>query len=434
MDIQGQSTPQMSEQAHAEDAQRYVRRQLMNVWAGRSVVLIVWGLVAWFVSDIWAMDAHWRTEVFALSGLVVGMITANIRFRRKRESLPELISDDLGLLEQCFAILKKQVTGTIKNSEEAVLEMAERLNRVHQLSTELQRHIQNAVQHSQILSESSLNEAGKNGLALDTLSTHQRNFVEARKENQERIRVVVDQVRHLTPLAALIEDISRQTNLLSINASIEAARAGAEGVGFKVVAAEVRRLSGQTSEAAKQISDGIAAVAQAIDVELASASRLESANEAEQFAQLAEHVADISQRLTEVVPYLVDLSKTMDDGMQQVTTDLINALGNMQFQDINRQVLEQVEMALGSLSDHSAALYKLVGGKAPPPPQKLEQLMERWTKNYVTHAQRVAHAEVESRRQPGAVPTAAAPRLGHEGKSEPELVLAESEGPKIELF
>jgi methyl-accepting chemotaxis protein len=433
MDAVNQGGPQPAEPSVDDDGRRYVRRQISLVWARRSVVLLAWGGLTWGASEVWSADTPWRTEAFALSGVLVGMLTANIRFRRKRESVPELISEDLGLLEQCFSILKKQVTGTIKSSEEAVMEMAERLNRVHQLSSQLQQHIQSAVQHSQVLSESSLNEAGKNGLALDTLSAHQRNFVAARKDNQDRIRVVVDQVRHLTPLAAMIEDISRQTNLLSINASIEAARAGAEGVGFKVVAAEVRRLSTQTSEAAKQISEGISAVALAIDVELASGSRLEATSEAEQFAELAQHVADISKRLTEVVPYLVDLSKTMDDGMHQVTTDLINALGNMQFQDINRQVLEQVETALGSLSDHSAALYKLVGGKAPPPPEKLEQLMERWTKNYVTHAQRVAHGEVQAPRQL----TSSGANGGQETsapKAQTELVLAEQEGPKIELF
>jgi methyl-accepting chemotaxis protein len=99
----------------------------------------------------------------------------------------------------------------------------------------------------------------------------------------------------------------------------------------------------------------------------------------------------------------------------------------MQFQDINRQVLEQVEAALGSLSDHSAALYKLVGGKAPPPPQKLEELMARWTTNYVTHSQRAVHAEVERNKLER-------PDSPLSKTDTPALELAETEGPKIELF
>jgi methyl-accepting chemotaxis protein len=414
-------------QTVADKAREFARKRFVVTWASRSVVLMAWGLMVWGLIQVWPANSAWRTEVLALASVVVGMMTANIRFSRQKVSVPDLISDDLGLLEQCFAILQKQVTVTIRTSESAVLEMVDRLNRVHRLSAELQERINNAVQHSQILSQSSLNEAGKNGQALQSLTAHQHSFVEARRQNQDRIRKVVDQVRHLTPLAVLIADISRQTNLLSINASIEAARAGAEGAGFKVVAAEVRRLSGQTAEAAAQINQGIAMVAQAIDGELESASQLESDSAAEQFTELARHVSEISERLTEVVPYLVDLSKSMDDGMREVTCDIINALGNMQFQDINRQVLEQVETALGSLSDHSAALYKLVGGKAPPPPQKLEELMARWTTNYVTHSQRAVHAEVErSKLEKPGQPLSKA--------EAPTLELAETEGPKIELF
>lgn len=136
---------------------------------------------------------------------------------------------------------------------------------------------------------------------------------------------------------------------------------------------------------------------------------------------------EISERLTEVMPDLADLSNSMDDRMREVTCDIINALSNMQFQDVNRQVLEQVETALSRQSDHSAALYKLVGGKARPRPQKLEELVARLTTNHVTHSQRAAAAEVERAKheKPGQLLRHAAP---------PSLALAESEGPKIELF
>jgi len=302
-----------------------------------------------------------------------------------------------------------------------VMEMVNRLHRVHQRSALLQQQIKDAVGRSQVLSQNSLTEAGRNGETLETLSAHQEAFVQARKDNQDRIRAVVEQVRHLTPLAALIADISRQTNLLSINASIEAARAGAEGAGFKVVAAEVRRLSAQTSEAASQISTGIQSVAAAIDGELMAASQLETDGAANQLGELATHICQISESLNEVVPYMVNLSGNMDEGMEGMTTDIIDAMGHMQFQDINRQLLEQVESALGSLAEHSAALYALVGGKAPPPPQALEELMQRWVAGYVMEEQRTAHAEVERR----------SPELG---KTAQKLELATAEGPRIEMF
>ncbi len=239
---------------------------------------------------------------------------------------------------------------------------------------------------------------------------------------------MADQVRQLTPLAALISDISRQTNLLAINAAIEAARAGPEGAGFKVVAAEVRRLSAQTDEAARQISQGILTVAQSIDTELVTANRIDTEQGAEKLAELTQTVVQMIDKLAQVVPYLSNLSKDMQVGMDTVSSDIVAALGHMQFQDINRQLLEQVEVALDSLSAHASALYAVVGHNAPPPPQQLRDLMARWSSNYVMHEQRLAHDETMGRRSPSGVPAAV--------MATATLQLDESvgSGPRIELF
>lgn len=407
-----------------DEAKRFLAQRIRMKWLSRGAVaaLGVVGVMAYQALSGQPLD--WAHCAGLVGMLMLGLVCADFRVTPRQgdqETVPDLITNDLARLEQCFAILQKQVTVTIKTSETAVMEMVNRLHRVHQRSALLQQQIKDAVGRSQVLSQNSLTEAGRNGETLETLSAHQEAFVQARKDNQDRIRAVVEQVRHLTPLAALIADISRQTNLLSINASIEAARAGAEGAGFKVVAAEVRRLSAQTSEAASQISTGIQSVAAAIDGELMAASQLETDGAANQLGELATHICQISESLNEVVPYMVNLSGNMDEGMEGMTTDIIDAMGHMQFQDINRQLLEQVESALGSLAEHSAALYALVGGKAPPPPQALEELMQRWVAGYVMEEQRTAHAEVERR----------SPELG---KTAQKLELATAEGPRIEMF
>lgn len=407
-----------------DEAQRFLQKRQRVKWLSRGLV--------WGASGLALLILHWfaptsndlRSAVIGLSGVTFGLFAADFRIIRmlsNESSVNEVVTNDLGRLEQCFAILQKQVEVTIKTSESAVLTLVERLHRVHVRSAQLHQKISDAVNRSQILSEDSMKDANRDGETLETLSRHQKRFVEARRENQERIKAVVDQVRRLTPLAAMIGDIARQTNLLSINASIEAARAGPEGAGFKVVAAEVRRLSTQTSEAAQQIAGGIQAVAEVINGELTAANQLEGDDAAKQIGALAEHVAHISHNLAEVVPYMVTLSSDMNEGMSEVTTDIIDAMGDMQFQDINRQLLEQVDSALGSLAQHSAALYALVGGKAPPPPQALEELMQKWVEGYVMHEQRTAHAEIE-RATPGLVPVAE------------KLELVSAEGPRIQLF
>jgi methyl-accepting chemotaxis protein len=264
-------------------------------------------------------------------------------------------------------------------------------------------------------------------------------FLEARHQNQERIGHVVAQVRQLMPVAEQISVIARQTNLLAINAAIEAARAGQEGAGFKVVAAEVRRLSSLTNEAAKQIEDGISSVANAIDGELSAASRMDARDGGHEIDELAETISAMGGKLGELVPYMVSLSGEMDQEMQTVRNDIVNALGQMQFQDVNRQLLEQVESALGALRQHAAALYELVGDDAPPPPQKLRELLDKWSTNYVSHEQRAVHEEAMG----GAPRTAAignvaarhlSPAVSEPAIPEPQLAVAGGGGPKIELF
>ncbi|MDQ0207496.1 methyl-accepting chemotaxis protein [Alkalicoccobacillus murimartini] len=65
----------------------------------------------------------------------------------------------------------------------------------------------------------------------------------------------VDQSDAVTNITNFIGDISRQTNLIGLNAAIEAARVGQAGAGFGVVASEVRKLSDETKKAANQIDD-----------------------------------------------------------------------------------------------------------------------------------------------------------------------------------
>ena len=376
---------------------------------------------------IWSEGPSWNALAWLLTGASVGLWTTprNSALHLGRNArAAEVVAQDISTLRQAFTVLKKQVEATIQTSETAVLAMMERMNRVHGNSERLRSRIVEAVGRSQSLSSDSLSRAGEHSHAVQALAEHQARFESAQRANQGRVRAAAEQVRQLTPLAALIDEIARQTNMLAINASIEAARAGREGAGFKVVATEVRRLSVQTSEAARQISQGITLAVAAIDRETSADKAGGGERASEQLGAIAAHIRTMSETLSDVVPYLSELSGQMDRGMELVTTDIINTLGDMQFQDINRQLLEQINGALGSLSDHFAQIYELIDGHAPPPPMMLEELLSQWTNNYVMHSQRVAHA----------IGTGAQAPTARDDTPENELTLATANGPRIELF
>ena len=110
-------------------------------------------------------------------------------------------------------------------------------------------------------------------------------------------RKTVEESKQVNKVAGFIREISEQTNLLGLNAAIEAARVGEQGAGFGVVATEVRKLSVHTKEATKTIEDSLSTVQRSIremEQEIEAIAMSSSAQ-----AELVTQFSDVIERLNE---------------------------------------------------------------------------------------------------------------------------------------
>lgn len=155
---------------------------------------------------------------------------------------------------------------------------------------------------------------------------------------EEAMRIVVDQVSSIEQMNALINNIAAQTNLLSMNAAIEAAHAGDSGRGFAVVAEEIRKLAGQAAESSKEINASVKQISSSI------ARSSETIRESSQsFDKIIEEAQFTGSALTEISASVEEMSAGGEEIMRatQALSDAVTKV-NEGFQEIatsSRQLL-----------------------------------------------------------------------------------------------
>ncbi len=271
---------------------------LLGIFAliARTIVAPVQRLVA--VADDIAGGDLTRSVPYA-SGDEVGQLGQSLNNMAKNlNSMVAQIADSAGQLAAASTQLRsstRQMAEDASTQSQQTEIMATAVEEVGQTSHDMARNTSEASGAADMATEMAL----KGGEVVRQTVAGMGRISEAVQSSAQTVESLAKSSEKIGAIVAVIDDIANQTNLLALNAAIEAARAGEQGRGFAVVADEVRALANRTTGATREISEMIKSIQDGTQAAVASMGT--GKKEVEQGGVLAQQAGDALEQIVQVV-------------------------------------------------------------------------------------------------------------------------------------
>ncbi|PZE10005.1 methyl-accepting chemotaxis protein [Pseudomonas sp. 2023EL-01195] len=319
---------------------------------GAGCALLFW-TASQFPSPAWALAAVAPTLLLWVVLAQRGAVHEKALNRARDEALAEGARLEAerhvqGLPELCISIApiwSAQIESARHQTQTAIEALSERFAR---LAGRISEAVSSGMQAD---SDALVTLLAQSEVELEDIVSQLRLALSSKESLLQEVERLNSYTAQLRTMAKEVGDVAKQTNLLALNAAIEAARAGEAGRGFAVVADEVRKLSTLSEETGKRIGDTIETVSGAIERTL-EVSNEHATRDAGTLENASQVIRQVIAQFRSGATRLVEHGNALRNDNAAVGEEISEVLVALQFQDRVSQMLGHMRDDIGRLAQH----------------------------------------------------------------------------------
>lgn len=257
-----------------------------------------------------------------------------------------LVADPITQLLDRHLHLDKEIdhklTEVIDDTESSALEIMSNVRKLFDTASELVAYLN----RTSIKGSSLEQEIGNSVASILDIGTFVARMPEKIERDLSNVNNIVAEINGLGGLVQAVREISMQSHLLAINASIEAARAGKTGAAFRAVADEMRALATNSGNVAKQINEGLTRTQYVLNHGIA-ADIQSSVEELRHVTRAVDSIQKIKDNFEDISQYYKTSFMVVNKHNVDLASRIGDVLGSIQYQDVVRQCVDRIRFAIG---------------------------------------------------------------------------------------